>query len=233
MESKGLLERAKWVFQENVDTQSGCGAQLEIGSLQCWTFKGPIKTKQGVEFQQDQFPPGTKEEIGNDPLNSWSIDIIDDVVMQNKEFMEKLGFFIKWGGFRWKSQELINNWCKEKWGVNALCKPVVNSFYLVTLASMEDKQRTLSSSPLFMDGAQMHLFDWIPGFNPKIVSALETEVWLRIYNLPSKFWGDGVLKSTSNKLGNFLYLDNPLEDQTLGTYFRICVYYRGKDPIRN
>ncbi|GLJ20813.1 hypothetical protein SUGI_0379450 [Cryptomeria japonica] len=127
------------------------------------------------------------------------------------------------GGFRWKSRELINNWYKEQWGVNALCKPVANGFYLVTLSSMEDKQIDLSSGPLFMNGDHMHLFYWTQGFNPKIVSVPETTIWLCIYNLPTEFWGDGFLKSIGSKLGNLLYLDNPLEDQTMGTYFRICV----------
>ncbi|GLJ08072.1 hypothetical protein SUGI_0080900 [Cryptomeria japonica] len=109
------------------------------------------------------------------------------------------GFFIKWGGFRWKSWELINNLCKEKWGVNILCKPIANGFYLVTLASMEDKQRALNFAPLFMNGAHMHLFDWKPGFDPKNERVLEIAVWFYIYNLPLEFWGDGVLKSIGRR----------------------------------
>ncbi|GLJ37890.1 hypothetical protein SUGI_0770890 [Cryptomeria japonica] len=61
------------------------------------------------------------------------------------------------------------------------------------------------------------------GFNPKTEMVPKTIVWFRIYNLSSEFWGDGVLESIGKKLGNFLYLDNPLEDQTMGTYFKICV----------
>ncbi|GLJ37497.1 hypothetical protein SUGI_0761770 [Cryptomeria japonica] len=128
-------------------------------------------------------PPGLKEEIGKESLNPWSIAIADELVMQNKGFMEKFKFFIKWGGFRWKSQELINNWCKEQWGVG---KPIANGFYLVTLTLTEDKQRALSSAHLFMNGAQMHLFDWKPGFNPKTEMVPKIAVWFRIYNLPSE-----------------------------------------------
>ncbi|GLJ42399.1 hypothetical protein SUGI_0878270 [Cryptomeria japonica] len=69
----------------------------------------------------------------------------------------------------------------------------------------------------------MHLFDWKLGFNPRIELVLETSVWFCVYNLPSEFWGDEILKIIGRKLGKFLYLDNPLEDHTMGTYFRICV----------
>ncbi|GLJ16007.1 hypothetical protein SUGI_0265130 [Cryptomeria japonica] len=139
----------------------------------------------------------------------------------------------KLGGFRWKSCELINNWCKEKCGVGTLSKLVANGFYLVTFASMDNKQRALNSAPLFMNGACMHLFDWKPGFNPKTEVVPKTSVWFHIYNSPSEFWGDGVLKSIGRKLENPSLLEISLpnqEDHFEEKIVQPIVSNLGKDP---
>ncbi|GLJ14753.1 hypothetical protein SUGI_0239210 [Cryptomeria japonica] len=104
-----------------------------------------------------------------------------------------------------------------------MIKLVANGFYLVSFSSNEEKLKALGSGPIFMDGSQMHIFYWKPGFNPWIETVVETSIWFRLYNLSVELWGDEIIKGIGRKLGKFLYLDQPLEDQKMGMYFKFCV----------
>ncbi|GLJ54566.1 hypothetical protein SUGI_1172010 [Cryptomeria japonica] len=77
--------------------------------------------------------------------------------------------------------------------------------------------------PYTLDGIGVHIIDWKPNFNPRFHTLLGSTVWLRLYNCPLNYWHIDIIKDIYKELGNFVSVDDILEDRVWGSFIRICI----------
>ncbi|GLJ08379.1 hypothetical protein SUGI_0087660 [Cryptomeria japonica] len=87
----------------------------------------------------------------------------------------------------------------------------------------EDIWNAKNKGPYTLDGIGVHIIDWIPNFNPRFHTLLESTVWLRLYNCPSDYWHIEIIKEICRELGTFVSIDDILEDRVWGSFIRICI----------
>ncbi|XP_059073739.1 uncharacterized protein LOC131874401 [Cryptomeria japonica] len=65
----------------------------------------------------------------------------------------------------------------------------------------------------------LYLQSWTPNFNPIPLVHYSNSVWIRLYNLPIEYWGDGLLEKVGRTLGTLLEVD--VDDEA-----DLCKYVR-------
>lgn len=76
-----------------------------------------------------------------------------------------------------------------------------------------------------MGGMDFYIKDWESNFNPLKTSIDEIPIWVRLYNLPRKYWDIETLK-IGNILGTFIEVDEAIEKKDFSMYARICINWK-------
>nr|DAD32628.1 TPA_asm: hypothetical protein HUJ06_011479 [Nelumbo nucifera] len=96
-----------------------------------------------------------------------------------------------------------------------------NEFYLFRFSSESDFRRVWSSGPFFMDQQCLVLKKWWPDFDPERESMSFAQVWVRLPQLPLKYWEPEVVLQVANTIGQPIKFDRTTEDGR--DLIRFCV----------
>ncbi|GLJ43435.1 hypothetical protein SUGI_0902840 [Cryptomeria japonica] len=75
----------------------------------------------------------------------------------------------------------------------------------------------------FMDDFDFYVKDWEPSFNPINHTMEKVLKWIKLHNLPSKFWSANALRAISKELGSLVKVDNKIIAGHNRSFIRICV----------
>ncbi|KAF7824222.1 uncharacterized protein G2W53_022366 [Senna tora] len=157
------------------------------------------------------------------PTNTSAQISIPSITTHNKESICKpwLGSFIihLWGNLLTK--HLIGLW-------NLKAKPRLLSlgggFLLASFQYEEDRWRALLHGPTFIEGRFLSVRLWTARFNPQLtLEEAMSSVWIRLENLPFKFYNIEILIKIGRALGPFLGIDSDTHNLAQAKVARICV----------
>ncbi|GLJ14917.1 hypothetical protein SUGI_0242900 [Cryptomeria japonica] len=81
----------------------------------------------------------------------------------------------------------------------------------------------MKKGPYFLEGIEVHIFDWRSNFNPRYQPLPSSKLWVRFYNFPSAYWHIDLIKDICKCLGTFVSVDDMLEDKLWGSFIRIYI----------
>lgn len=87
----------------------------------------------------------------------------------------------------------------------------------------EDKLKNMKKGPYFLDGIEVHIFDWQLNFNPQNQPLPSSKLWVRFYNFPLDYWHIDLIKDIGKCLRTFISVDDILEDKLWGSFIRISI----------
>ncbi|GLJ39832.1 hypothetical protein SUGI_0814260 [Cryptomeria japonica] len=129
------------------------------------------------------------------------------------------------------NNEKNQNRCDKNWGGNVLVWALPNGFFLSKFLSKEDIWRILNCGPYMIDGTRFYMKEWCPNFDPWKHKVDPTPIWIKLYNLPNKYWDNDVLEDIGENLGTLIRVDKKMEDSCFGTYARICLSLMSLPPV--
>ncbi|XP_074290657.1 uncharacterized protein LOC141617369 [Silene latifolia] len=95
-----------------------------------------------------------------------------------------------------------------------------NGVFLVRFKSVEMKDKVLNSGYYMFDNKPMIVKSWTRDLEMRKEEVSSVPAWIRMHNLPLKFWGKGLPKITS-LVGNYIKSDVATEEKTRLGYARV------------
>ncbi|GLJ49828.1 hypothetical protein SUGI_1058610 [Cryptomeria japonica] len=106
-----------------------------------------------------------------------------------------------------KPRRSITPWIEENWGSHVVVKFLSKGFFVVVFAEKGARDQTLNSINWYFDSLPLYIQPCTPNFNPLNLAIYENLVWIRLFNLPIKYWGDLCLEKIGRTLGTLLEID--------------------------
>ena len=118
---------------------------------------------------------------------------------------------------------LIDGFSRRLWGKLNVDKVILikSGIYLVRFLNIEAKNKALSMSNLMLDKFPVFLKPWEDGMEFDKHEFVNIPVWLRISELPLKYWG--CLQKILQKIGTPIKPDNATAQRDKIRYARYCV----------
>ncbi|GLJ52585.1 hypothetical protein SUGI_1119120 [Cryptomeria japonica] len=88
--------------------------------------------------------------------------------------------------------------------------------------SAAERDRILNQENWFVDKHSVYLQPWTPHFNPLPLAVYSSPIWVRLYNLPIEYWGNGFLGRIGRMLGTLLEIGMD-DEEDLYKYARLRV----------
>ncbi|XP_077221623.1 uncharacterized protein LOC143855390 [Tasmannia lanceolata] len=98
-----------------------------------------------------------------------------------------------------------------------------NGFYLFQFTCLEDCDSVLESGEHSYAGRPLILRKWKPGTPLEKLNLTSIPVWVRLPGLPLEFWSAKGLSKIASFIGNPLYMDSRIAEETRLSYARMCV----------
>jgi len=96
-------------------------------------------------------------------------------------------------------------------------------FYEFEFASLEDMRWALRMGSFQFSLGFLRLFAWTKDFIPATMKSTKTQVWVRIYHFPLKYWRPRAIFSIIRCLGTPLSLDDHSMRKNMGLFSRVLV----------
>nr|XP_009759323.1 PREDICTED: uncharacterized protein LOC104211883 [Nicotiana sylvestris] len=84
-------------------------------------------------------------------------------------------------------------------------------------------ETALQKGPWFIFGNFLSVQCWEPNFVPSRAKQIFTAIWIRLPELPTKFYDEKILNKVGNTIGRLLKVDACTSAALRGRYARICV----------
>ncbi|GLJ54923.1 hypothetical protein SUGI_1179210 [Cryptomeria japonica] len=153
---------------------------------------GSKRKKQSAAHQA-----GSKEDI--------TIDFSEEME-EDRSFWENQAVIARIIGLNW-SKKAITEWVEGNWGSQVVIKFIPKGFFVVLFEEELVRDSILNQRSWFVNKHALYLQPWTPNFNPIPLVYYSAPIWIRLYNLPIKYWGDGFLKKVGRTLGTLLEVD--------------------------
>ncbi|KAK4734727.1 hypothetical protein R3W88_008988 [Solanum pinnatisectum] len=105
-------------------------------------------------------------------------------------------------------------------------------FYIAKFNKPENMQKTLHEGPWFVIGSFLSVRRWEPNFVPNETMEYHTAIWMRLPQLPTKFYDTDILEKIGNRLGGLLKIDSCTSATLRGRYARICIQVPIGKPLQ-
>ena len=103
--------------------------------------------------------------------------------------------------------------------------------YIFHFSDLQAKSLALER-PWVVFGQPIITADWVPEFVPSNSSLCFALLWIRLPQLPIKFWHEDVLSSVLSVAGEFLFADAATMERKRGSFARACVRVDLSKPLR-
>ncbi|GLJ23925.1 hypothetical protein SUGI_0454660 [Cryptomeria japonica] len=100
--------------------------------------------------------------------------------------------------------EKIRKGIKENWQTEEITKFLPKGFFVVIFGSKDIRDRILQEGLWMMDGPPLYIQKWHVNFISASLCPYERPIWIRIYNLPIKFWAEESLEKMRRSLGTLM-----------------------------
>lgn len=107
-----------------------------------------------------------------------------------------------------------------------------NGFFAVKFQLFEDMDYALCNGPWIIAGQTLVVQKWDPNFDPLVDKISRMAVWIRILDLPVKYYKDFALKSIGGLIGPVVKIDKVTLGQTRGKFCRLCVEINLNEPLK-
>ena len=104
-------------------------------------------------------------------------------------------------------------------------------FFIMWFDILTDYQHALMDGPWFVGDQYLHVQAWEADFHPHVAKITNTAVWIRLEQLPIKYYHPDFLKHVSNKLGKLIKIDVVTSAAIRGQYARLCVQFNIAYPL--
>ena len=95
---------------------------------------------------------------------------------------------------------------------------------MIIFFNEEDRNRIFDNGPYFLNSAGLFLRPWKEWFNSDRENLMTTQVWIRMYSLPTEHWKEEILTDIENTLGNFIKVSKKTKQRRYTSYAKICIY---------
>lgn len=115
---------------------------------------------------------------------------------------------------------------------NFLIIDLGDDYYIAKLQNKDNMLSILQNGPWIILGHFLSCQRWEPNFVPSEAKQFFTTIWLRLPNLPTKFYDSFILqKKNGNSIGRLLKIDACTSATLRGRYARLCVELPMDQPV--
>lgn len=107
-----------------------------------------------------------------------------------------------------------------------------NGFFVVKFQLFEDMDYALCNGPWIIVGQTLVVQKWKPDFDPLVDKINRMAVWVRILDLPVKYYKEFALKRIGGLIGSVVKIDKVTLAQTRGKFCRLCVEINLNEPLK-
>lgn len=107
-----------------------------------------------------------------------------------------------------------------------------NGFFAVKFQLFEDMDYALCNGPWIIAGQTLVVQKWKPDFDPVVDTISRMAVWVRILDLPVKYYKEFTLKQIGGLIGPVVRIDKVTLAQTRGKFCRLCVEINLNEPLK-
>lgn len=111
------------------------------------------------------------------------------------------------------------------------CVTLGIDFFLIRFQNGEDHVRVLRDGPWFVGGHYLSIMGWEPNFKSSTTNLLLVAVWIRLLELPIKYYEPSALRPIGETIGPVLRIDTHTAAETRGRFTRLCVQVNLDKPI--
>ncbi|KEH15448.1 DUF4283 domain protein, partial [Medicago truncatula] len=114
---------------------------------------------------------------------------------------------------------------QHQWKIQAewRMRPLGRGYYEFTFASAHDMRIVWALGTVNLKPGVLRLFEWTKDFNMHKQRNTQTQVWIRLMELPQEYWMDRTLREIASAVGTPLLIDNATTKRIFGHYARILV----------
>ncbi|KAK9269519.1 hypothetical protein L1049_001295 [Liquidambar formosana] len=98
-----------------------------------------------------------------------------------------------------------------------------SSLFIFKFTNPSAMEWILESGPWFIGGKPLILRKWCPKMEMVKPHLKEIPIWVKLFNVPPKYWTDEGMSYVASGVGVPLYLDYPTETRTRLSFARACV----------
>ena len=103
------------------------------------------------------------------------------------------------------------------------CVNLGQDFFLFRFLVKEDYIRVLKGGPWFIGGHYLSIKHWEPNFKVLTTNLLSVAIWVRLPELPIKYYEPSVLQEIGEAIGPVLKIDTHTVVESKGWFARLCV----------
>ncbi|XP_074304372.1 uncharacterized protein LOC141639082 [Silene latifolia] len=120
---------------------------------------------------------------------------------------------------------VISGFVKRVWPSNGVDKVsfLPSGIFLVRFKTAEQQQAVLKNGHLIFDNKPVIIKEWKPKSELIKHDVSRIPLWMKIYGLDIKFWGETCLKKICGSVGQFIKCDVPMAQRDFMGYARIMV----------
>lgn len=107
-----------------------------------------------------------------------------------------------------------------------------NDFYVAKFNNPDNMHKDLHEGPWFAIGKFLSVRRWEPNFVPEEDTQTHSVIWIRLPQLPTKFYDRNIFERIGNHLGTLLWIDTCTSAALRGRYARICNQVPLHEPIK-
>lgn len=107
-----------------------------------------------------------------------------------------------------------------------------NGFFVVKFQLFEDRDFVLCNGPWIITGQTLVVQKWRANFDPLVDKISRMAVWLRILDLPVKYYKEFALQGIGGLIGPVVKIDKVTLAQNRGKLCRICVEVNLDEPLK-
>ena len=104
-------------------------------------------------------------------------------------------------------------------------------YFIMRFDVIKDYHHALMDGPWFVGDQYLHVQAWEADFHPHIAKITKIAVWIRLEQLPIKYYHPEFLKHVGQKLGKLLKEDAITSAAIQGRYARVCVQINIANPL--
>ncbi|XP_059291044.1 uncharacterized protein LOC132044560 [Lycium ferocissimum] len=105
-------------------------------------------------------------------------------------------------------------------------------FYVARFKEEQSLQTVLYEGPWFVEGQFLSIKRWEPNFVPAESKIDTAAIWIRLPQLPTKFYDQRILEKVGRRIGQLVKADACPSATLRGRYVRICVEISLDVPVR-
>lgn len=94
---------------------------------------------------------------------------------------------------------------------------------MLNLKSNDLKSKVFSRRTLYLRPGVFRLSQWTQNFNPNLQKQTNSQIWVKLFELPMEYWEPRFLMDIVGRIRESLRIDPRTPRKELGTYARILV----------